>query len=429
MQYDLKPATLDHVNMYLHSAFSPDGTLLAVTGWADDHQTYVPIEPGSKEYRVEEMTGPERKSHVFVWDVRTGSQQAHWEADPIEKAVLAPDGMTLATAHNYRVCLRDLLTGLVQKTFLENLSLKYSPGFWEFAFSSNGCRLAVTLEGSDNPGGAYALDLVADSAVMPLYTTDEGEPFDFRSVLHCRFLSGDRLLVGTGYTYDAEDYVYLWDVTTGKKLLTFRGDDPKYEGEAGQPIILSPDGTLLVLVPEDLIGTASVWKLTEQEGAYFWQEQGTFGGDLHATCLGKFSPSGRLFAAPETEGADFNGDVPAASTMTLWEMPSGKERVSFTVPGRCYCWAFAPNGETFAALSGMPEGNYWGDVPEYLLHLWDTETGAERAVLRTENRKTNLLSHEPRNARFSPDGFHLVVSHLRHVELWDLTSILDADGR
>lgn len=355
MPPDLSPYILEHVNMYLDCAFSPDGTLLVVTGRADDHQTHVQVKPGSKEYRVLEETGPERQSHVFVWDAFTGIQQAHWEADPIEKAVFAPVGMTLATAHADRVCLRDAATGQVQETFLDNLSTKYAPGFWTLAFSSDGRHLASGLENNDDVGSAYVITLGTDTAIMPLYAANDGELIPSRSVAQCRFLPGDRLLVGTGYTYDSEDHVYLWDVTTGEKLLTFGSGSAKFERETGPPIILSPDGTHLVLAPEEGRGAASLRVLTERAGIYSWQEQCTFGGPEDATVLGKLCPDGRLFAAPEIEGLNFTGEAPTASAVTLWEMPTGRERISFTVPGRCYCWAIAPDGRTFAALSGIPE--------------------------------------------------------------------------
>ncbi len=415
MQNDLKPHILDHVNMYLDCAFSPEGALLVVTGTAA--ASYTGVREETDKY-----------SYVSVWDVQTGRQQANWKAGPINKAIFAPLGMTLATAHDNRICLRDAVTGQVQKTFLENLSAKYSPGFWTLAFSSDGGSLAVGLENSEDIANAYSVSLGAETSIMPLQAANDEETIPRRSVAQCRFLPGNRLLAGTGYTYDDEDYVYLWDLAIGKKLLTFGSESAEFEGETGQPIILSPDGTFLVLAPEpgDAARKASVRRLTEREGIYSWQEQCTVGGDQYATRRGTFSPDGRLFATPKMKGGDLTGDVPASSTVTHWEMPSGKERVSFTVPGRCYCWAVSPDGKTFAALSGIPEKHHWGDAPKYLLHLWNTETGQERAVMRTEIRKTNQLFHEPRSAVFSPDGNFLAVSHLCHAELWNLTSILDA---
>lgn len=424
VQNDLKPSILEHINMYLECAFSPDGTLLAVTGHADDSQTYVQDEPGSKEYRALEMTGPERQSHVFVWDVRAGRQRSHWESDAIEKALFAPNGLTLATAHADRVCLRDAVTGQVQTTPLENLGTKYAPGFWTLAFSPDGSSLAAGLENSGDVGSAYVVSLGQDNSVLPLSAANDGEIIPSRSVAQCRFLPGNRLLVGTGWTYDTEDFAYLWDLTTGKKRLTFGGESDEFEGEGGRGIILSPDGTQFVLTPEDRLGEASLQGLVGQGEEYSWQEQCTFGDERGATGLGRFSPDGRLFAAPKSEGADFEGDVPADSAVTLWEMPTGKKRASFTVPGRCYCWAFSPDGGIFATLSGIPEKHYWGGAPEYLLHLWNAETGQELAALRTESRKTNQLFHEPERAVFSPDGRFLAVSHLRHAELWNMTEIL-----
>lgn len=319
--------------------------------------------------------------------------------------------------------LRDGATGQVRATFLDNLRPGHAPGFWTLTFSSDGRRLAVGLENAGNLANAYMIDLEGVGAVTPLITKDKD-----RSIARCRFLAGAGLLVGTGYTYDAEDRAYLWDLETGDDPTTFGAEVYDSEEDPTQQVILSPDGWSLVTQYEEVTGAASLWQMVVAEGKYQWQRRHAFTDFPPRMDIAIFSPNGRTLAALRADGLELTGGVLATSTVTLWDVSSGQRIIRLTMPGRCYCFAFSPDSRTLVTLSGIPMDHYWGGVPEYFLRLWDLDLGQEQATLRTESRWTNQLCHEPRSAQFSSDGRYLAVSHLCHAELWDLAPILDTDG-
>jgi WD40 repeat protein len=107
------------------------------------------------------------------------------------------------------------------------------------------------------------------------------------------------------------------------------------------------------------------------------------------THLHAFSPDGNTLVTTAGENEHWEHDGP----IHLWDVPSGRERVTFAHDWRgiSHC-QFSPDGTLFAAMNA-----------DNHLKLWDTATGKERADLPLQTEFTHRLG-----ARFSPDGRFII---------------------
>ncbi|MBE9534235.1 MAG: tetratricopeptide repeat protein [Proteobacteria bacterium] len=175
----------------------------------------------------------------------------------------------------------------------------------------------------------------------------------------------------------------VWDASSGKELLTLSGHTDEVCGVA-----FSPDGTRLATASRDLTG--KVWD------AASGKELLTLSGHTGEVFGIAFSPDGTRLA---TAGRDLTGKV--------WDAASGKE-LPITLSGHTNTFlsvAFSPDGTRLATAS-------WDNTAK----VWDAASGKK---LLTLSGHTNCV----RGVAFSPDGTRLVTaSDDKTAKVWDVTS-------
>ena len=180
----------------LHPAFSPDGTLLAVSGGRP----------------------------IKIWDVASGQLLRTFESqvdDDSFHIVFSPDGKWLAdSGHDGRIRLWDVASGQVAR------SLAHGTGndVHDLAFSPDGKWLVSV-------GTDYAVRLwdFARGQVLQTMTHSNG--------LYGVAISPDGSLVASA---SCDRTVRLWDAASGKMLVSLR------HGDEVTAVAFSPDGRLLV---------------------------------------------------------------------------------------------------------------------------------------------------------------------------------------
>ncbi len=164
---------------------------------------------------------------------------------------------------------------------------------------------------------------------------------------------------------------------------------PQVEGQAkGQPAPVPP----VVEVPE----------IPDEPVRYVAQPrivQGTGGGAFWASAL---SPDGKTVAAVS---GGLNGSAESEGSLTLFDLPSGKERSCLVMPKPIRCVMYSHDGKTLAT----------GDFDNHI-QLRDPTTGAVRHVLEGHTSAINSLT-------FTSDDKTLYSASLdRTIRAWDLAT-------
>jgi WD40 repeat protein/serine/threonine protein kinase len=186
-------------SVYSPVAYSPDGKRLAGAGLFR--------EPGKQE----------DKHKVKVWDAQTGKELLVFEGG-WDRVIFSPDGKRLAAPSREEIKLWDTQTGQVIQSF------KGGNGW--LAFSPDGKRLAASSREETK-----------------LWDTQTGEvlrSFKGRDTTSAFSPDGKRLAI-TSFSLRSANEVTVWDVETGKELLTLKG----YAERMGTAAF-SPDGKRLV---------------------------------------------------------------------------------------------------------------------------------------------------------------------------------------
>lgn len=192
--------------------------------------------------------------------------------------------------------------------------------------------------------------------------------------------------------------VVIWDATSGARLRTLAGDTPVSLGEnrtegggGGQALAFSPDGgSLAVAHQTDGEADAAVilWDPATGELVRRLTTPGWVAWDP------TWSADGLLLAAASWDGA--------TDTVTVWEVPSGREVASFQ-PGFIGELALY-DGSTLVVTHG----------PEERVGFYDFATGAQVDMLDTPGLGPVYLAVDQDNHRVALAGRH------ENLQVWDL---------
>jgi WD40 repeat protein len=234
------------------------------------------------------------------------------------------------------------------------------------------------------------------------------------SKLLASFFSQDGRVVGVHDGLFADARVRLWDLATGKLLLSH---PVSYDS---RPAALSPDGKLLVLCDEGnrthLIDAATgkeVRRIEEPDAL---------------SCI--FSPDGRLLAG---SGFGLFSVWDVATGQLRYQVKEGRGLLAFSPDGkylacggdkaiRLYEAAsgaavrrFDPHPGQVEVLAFAPDGKTLASAQRFAVILWDVATGKRRPAVPGHESQVNCLA-------FAPDGTGLASGGLADGTLlvWDL---------
>ncbi len=237
--------TSGHQDWLSTLAFSPDGTKLVS----------VRVE-GTTVFGAGISTWQPADHLIRLTDVKTGDELATLQYRMgANKLTFSPDGETVAFTGLGEIRLWNTRTGDEQAIPLADLSAgipRNIPRILALAFSPHGTWL---VSGSDK-GKIQMWDVVTGGALTVFAEPTEQE--DLGRILAVAF-SPDGTLLAAGI----RGHIHLWEVDTANKLLSVntehrRGDKPF--GGAAEPLVFSPDGT--VLVNGLHMGAIQLWDVT-----------------------------------------------------------------------------------------------------------------------------------------------------------------------
>jgi WD40 repeat protein len=269
-------------------AFSPDGNLLAYSGWDEKLARLIRIwdlVAGKKlhEFQADnslifELTftsdGTTIVSHgsgyaIKRWDVKSGKLKKTIPLKDGTFAAFSPDGKLVAVLADQAVRILDTETGAEKRT----LAIKQNFGMNKVAFSPSNNLIAVSHKNS-----VWVGETISGKKVFEI---------DFGSTVDRITFSPDGWSVAVAVSDKGPEKsrLLLWDLETNKKMpLTETISYP-------QPVTFSPDGRFLAYCYRDNLKIREL--ATEKEVQFSFDVAGATGTPV-------FSPGGNLLAVSST---------------------------------------------------------------------------------------------------------------------------------
>jgi WD40 repeat protein len=315
---------------------------------------------------------------VKVWDAPDvqGALHPRGYEKPLKTLAFTPDGSSLVGVDQGGTFqVNDLTMGAPR--FRHKIKADYGQEFVFCAAVAPGSR-TVAVGGLVSNVRLYDVTTGQERCALP------PPPHDV--VYALAFAPDGRVLAaGTGQLQKS-GAVRLWNVTTGKELVTLMG-----YGNHVLAVAFAPDGKTLAAASKD--GTVKLWDVATGRERLSFQA----GGPIHDAVLpgGRaqaivFSPDGQRLA------------VAAGAAITLRAVSTG--RVLMTI--RTYAHepaslAFSPDGKRLVSGGGEGELGRGGGVK-----LWDTATGLEVLSMGGPSDVISCVA-------FSPDGNRLATASAR----------------
>ena len=376
---------------------------------------------------------------VQLWDAVTGEQKATLNHDDnVTDFLYSPDGSTIITNNQGKVCLWDAVTGEQKATLTECLynnwflSVAYSPSGRTIAIRSSSCPEiclwnAITAEQKATiTGESFVYSPDGKTIAIKSYKEVEvQEPFPLS------YQEGRAETIAIKSYIKSYKEVGLWDAVTGERKMTL-----SHAGDV-KDIVYSPDGKTIT---------------TEgQTEIYLWD---AMTGKLKVTLTGKsfaYSPDGGTIATEEQREICLWDTVTGAhkTTLTADTYVNYLESPSLKYPSSL---EYSPDGKTIAGWIPFAETL---DGLAAMVCLWDVTTGEHKAseldgtggfeyisdgktiAIESENRtliylwdvvvgnrKTTLehkttLTDDFISFQYSPDGGTIASKSSKEVYLWD----------
>jgi WD40 repeat protein len=323
-----------HGRQFQNSAFSPDGSLAALT-----------------------MSDGE----IGIWDARTGKNLRQFKVGRFPSVIFSPDGKTLAVldlgaGDNQALYLRDAMSG----TELHELR-GHQDQIHQVVFSQDGKMLISTGDDKtirfwDVATGKESRKLDCPGPILKMAVSPNGRTLALVYGKKSEFKDGQ----GSSTLWMAEPDVLLWDVAAGKETRRLKG---RAENRVGS-LIFAPDSETLWTSDSQAVRS---WNVRTGE---------PIGKPLEAAFVSvmAFTADGKTLA---TGGGD--------QVIRIWDVKEGREKsVGGGHKGPVSAVAVAPDGRTFATAGA-----------DATIRIWDRATGQERSQLVGQGKFLSALAFTP----------------------------------
>ena len=321
----------------------------------------------------------------------------------IEAAAISPDGRTIVTKGDFRLCIRDAANGKELRRIEMQRFNSRSANEW-VAFTPDGKAIAVTSQGSV----IHLIDFESGKTIRDFSNVNPESKLSspFMSVLGIAFSQDAKLMASGGFIkgqVPGTCIARLWEVETGKELRRFLHTT---RGYGIRSLAFSPDAKILATRSHD--GCLRLFDVDTGKERKTFPRDG--GGRKPGTVA--FSPDGTTVAA-------------AGDSIRLYDVATGEERLRIGA-SQAVNIQFTDGGKTLT-------GGHGGGICR-----WDTSTGklltpelgysGVAQILATGDGSRVVTRGSSGDAHIwdGTNGMHL---HKFHVAGWQQKLSMSPDGR
>jgi RNA polymerase sigma factor (sigma-70 family) len=359
---------------------------------------------------------------VRFWDIATGKevleQPAH--TDGVNSLAFTPDGRSIVSGGGETIRVWDASTGqqrqviVAHRWHVNQLIVRRDGG-------------TVVSCGADGTVGVH--DLTSGKELRRCVVDRESETVRKSSPQVIRLAVAPNGRTAASYSIQSDrkpDLIHVWDLESGRALAQRPSNDERSSG------LFSPDARLRITLRQryDPAGDRSA---NEQKRNLPQEKAGAPAGPPRTTIVVRevatdrelptipqpevfghvmaLTPDGQcLLTTTYTPAPDNRSDNRGPSTLRLWELASGKQRLAITSDMRGHQHDFiriavARDGRTLATVRH-----------DHTIQLWDLATGKE--LLRMPGHDAPVYS-----LAISPDGRRLATGHRDSTILaWDISA-------
>ena len=415
-----------HSDRIIRARFSPDGTRIVTASedntarvWDASDGRGILVLAGHTDKLVDAAFSPDGKTiatasldkTIKLWDAVSGHalRTLSGHTDAVYSVTFSPDGQHLASRGKDLTVRYWSISSSVE---LQRYSI-LSEGSLSLSFSPDGKRLASTTSQISSTASIWDLSTGKQQLLTGHSATIRGLAFS-PDGSHIATTSADRSMK-------------VWDVLTGRELLTLTDNTLAAAG-----IAFSPDGTHIATANID--STATLWD------SISGRELSKFVGAAANLGVLRFTPDGKrligsgIFSAAKVwEVASGNEIVTLAGhrgrVTSIDVSPDSKRVLTASEDGTAKVWNIDPRGESL--ILAQPPSVSWlaisrdgariatdGEDKSATVKVWETDTGREVMVIADIVKPSADID-------FSPDGTRIVTTALEgtmQTTLWDLAS-------